>query len=74
MYFQTVFCVTKKGVMRLTVDTEDGDYLLPGLLASDEVPGASPTDIETFIPITLSRYESPARVLTTLHHPQICRP
>ena len=58
MYSQTVFRVAKKGVVKLTADTEDGDCLLPGLVGSDEFSGASPTDIKTFIVTTLSRYES----------------
>jgi len=49
--------VVKKGVVKLTADTEDGDCLLLGLVGSEEVFGASLTDVETFTATTLSPCE-----------------
>ena len=50
-------CFVKKGVVKLTADTEDGDCLLLGLVGSEEVFGASLTDVETFTATTLSPCE-----------------
>ena len=49
--------LVKRGMVKLSSDTEDGDSLLLGLVGPEETFGASLTNVETFHAVTLNECE-----------------